>query len=418
MSATTRSAPVPFTSFSCKAAAARPEATSPARAPPIPSAIANSGGSQTYASSFKRRFRPGCVATALRATLKTRTAPEALSAGCSASLDAPRKARLGRADTPLDRSRSPSWQPPHGHARKARLSGLVARNAKHFERSERGARRDSSFVPEIRFAHANDVPRGELLRAREAGAVEIRAVGRADVLDPDAVAARLDSRVPAGRELVVVETDVVRGRPADGDRLRVQLEARAPLERVRADGDERAGVDRLRLASESGRGRLLRAHDEALLRHAHVARRAANNAPDEEVEQHEKADLEDEQSGLDLDGREHQATSRRNAISVEPIVILSPFCSFARLVRMPFTSRPFVESRSTTQYAVPSWRTSAWRRDALASSIWISQSRERPSVVRCLVTSWLVPSTLNVTTSRVTPSSSGVAAAVGCCAGR
>src|SRR5215208_1415989 len=411
MSATTRSAPVPFTWFSCRAAAARPDATSPARAPPMPSAIANSGGSQTNASSLRRRFRPGCVATALLATLMNGTR-------CSAPFDSPAEARLGRADTRLHRSRSPSWQPPHGHAREARLSGLVAPNAQHFERSEREARRESSLVPEVCLSDANDVSRVELLRAREAGAVQVRAVGRADVLDPDAVAARLDSGVPAGRELIVVETDIARGRAADRDRLRVQLEARARRERVRADGDERAGVDRLRLPPEAGRGRLLRPHDEALLRHAHVARRAANDAPDEEVEQHEKADLEDEQSGLDLDGREHQVTSRRNAISVDPIVILSPFCSFARFVRMPFTSRPFVESRSTTQYAVPSWRTSAWRRDALGSSIWRSESRERPIVVRCRVSSCLVPSTLNVTTSRVTPSSSGVAAAVGCCAGR
>src|SRR5437868_1221731 len=315
MSATTRSAPVPFTSFSCRAAAASPDATSPARAPPIPSAIANSGGSHTNASSFSLRFRPGWVATALLATLMTGThsrgcfrakccafratgpgrracgeraqgvpvarlvpsqnvrgqrAKAALSAGCCVSIDVPMKARLGRADVHAGRSSCPR-QPPKGHARGARLSGLVARNAQHSERSGRGARSDSSLVPQICLAYANDVSRGELLRAREAGAVQVRAVGRADVLDPDAVAARLDACVPAGGEFVVHESDVVGGRAPDGDRLRVEVEPRTLLERARADGDERARVDRLRLPAQAGRRRLLRAHDEALLRHAHVA---------------------------------------------------------------------------------------------------------------------------------------------------
>src|SRR5262249_6194432 len=140
--------------------------------------------------------------------------------------------------------------------------------------------------------------------------------------------------------------------------------------------------------------------------------------PDEEIEQHEEGDLQDQQDRLDLDRREHQATSRRNDTSVEPIVMRSPLWSLARFVRIPFTSMPFVESRSTTQYDVPSWRTSACRRAALGSAIWTSQSRDRPSVFRCFVTSWREPLTLSVTTSRSTPSSSGVAAAVGCCAGR
>ena len=56
------------------AAAASREATSPACAPPIPSATAKSGGSQTYESSFRRRLRPGSVtAAALRPTLIART---------------------------------------------------------------------------------------------------------------------------------------------------------------------------------------------------------------------------------------------------------------------------------------------------------------------------------------------------------
>ena len=43
------------------AAAARPEASSPACAPPMPSATPKSGGATTYASSLRRRLRPVSV---------------------------------------------------------------------------------------------------------------------------------------------------------------------------------------------------------------------------------------------------------------------------------------------------------------------------------------------------------------------
>ena len=41
--------------------------------------------------------------------------------------------------------------------------------------------------------------------------------------------------------------------------------------------------------------------------------------------------------------------SVENVISVEPTVKASPESSFARFTRFPFTSTPFVESRSTIQ---------------------------------------------------------------------
>ena len=53
--------------LSSSAAAASRDATSPACAPPIPSAIAKSGGSQTYESSLRRRLRPVSVMHADRA---------------------------------------------------------------------------------------------------------------------------------------------------------------------------------------------------------------------------------------------------------------------------------------------------------------------------------------------------------------
>src|SRR2546430_13110514 len=46
----------------------------------------------------------------------------------------------------------------------------------------------------------------------------------------------------------------------------------------------------------------------------------------------------------------------------------SPVRSFARLTRLPLTSMPFVEPRSTIQYDAPSCRSSACRRETFARS--------------------------------------------------
>ena len=126
---TTRSSPRRRRRSSSSAAAASRDATSPACAPPIPSATAKSGGSQTYASSLCRRLRPGSVAAACaRASCARTSAPSR---------------RCGR------------------RRRASSRCGCVDRIAVHE-----------------------------------------RAVRRADVLDPDAVAARLDARVARRRELV------------------------------------------------------------------------------------------------------------------------------------------------------------------------------------------------------------------------
>jgi len=78
-------------------------------------------------------------------------------------------------------------------------------------------------------------------------------------------------------------------------------------------------------------------------------------------------------------------------MSVEPTVNVSPGSSFARLTRRPFTSIPFVESRSTIQYAAPSWRSSACRRETFASSTWMSASREAAEHDAALVDALLLP---------------------------
>ena len=64
--------------------------------------------------------------------------------------------------------------------------------------------RSSSLVPQVGLADADDVAgREPPRRASSRDAVDERAVRRADVLDPDAVAARLEARVARRRELVV-----------------------------------------------------------------------------------------------------------------------------------------------------------------------------------------------------------------------
>src|SRR4029450_3753771 len=65
-----------------------------------------------------------------------------------------------------------------------------------------------------------------------------------------------------------------------------------------------------------------------------------------------------------------------------PCTIRSSCSSFARSVRLPFTSMPFVEPRSTTNQLPFSRRTSACRRETLASSSVMWHSRERPSTRR------------------------------------
>src|SRR5262249_20473763 len=119
------------------------------------------------------------------------------------------------------------------------------------------------------------------------------------------------------------------------------------------------------------------AQDEALLGQPHVLRGRAHDPPNEEVEQHEERNLECQQHALVRRTGNH-SRSVLKVTSVEPTVKMSPDSSFDRFTRRPFTSIPFVESRSTIQYVEPSCRSSAWRRETFGSSTWMSHSRERP----------------------------------------
>src|SRR6266508_1945325 len=225
MSATTRASALPCTSSPSAPVASR-EAISPARAPPMPSATANIGGSHIHESSLPRRLRPG-------------------------------------------------WE------------SLCCARA-------------SSLEAELRLADANEVAGVQLAGPGKPDAVDVGAVRRADVLDPDAVAARLDPRVARRGELIGVEPDVVLPAAADGDPGRVELELGVLVDRGALAHEEPAHA-RAGLGAEAGRGRLVGSEDEALLGEAQVAARRAHDAPDEEVEEHEKSGLEEEEHSLHVD---------------------------------------------------------------------------------------------------------------------
>ena len=127
--------------------------------------------------------------------------------------------------------------------------------------------------------------------------------------------------------------------------------------------------------------------DHRLLRQPQVACCRAHDPPDEEVQEHEKGELQDEERRLDLRRGDHDTRSREKVNSVPPIVKRVPSSSFSRLTRLPRDSTPFVESRSTSQYVAPSCRISAWRRETFGSATCRSASFERPRTTRRSVSS-------------------------------
>src|SRR5213592_78933 len=312
MSATTRDSPLPST-LSPSAVAATRDAISPQRAPPMPSATANSGGWQTQASSLRRRLRPGCERPVLR--------PSAL-------MRAPRRQRLPAGGAGLRRRLAPlrtrcspgpycevkpdaRAKPAHPRGGTASgASGALRPRARSDARGTRGhfPEYDSCLEPQIGAADPHEVARGKLARPAEPDAVDERAVGRSHVFDPDAVAPWLDAGVVRGSVVVPVEADVVRVATADRDARGIELELGVLVDCAAPDHDEPAHL-RLRLGSEPGRGGLLRADYEAFLRHSEVAARCANDAPDEEVEEDEERSLQKEQGALDVDGGGDHAAS-------------------------------------------------------------------------------------------------------------
>src|SRR5262245_43191271 len=85
---------------------------------------------------------------------------------------------------------------------------------------------------------------------------------------------------------------------------------------------------------------------------------------------------------------------RSNVTSVRPSRIRSSCSSLARSVRLPFTSIPFVEPRSTMNQFPFCRLTSACLRETFASSRVMSHSRERPRTTTSRESSYGLSATL------------------------
>ena len=204
-SATRASPPALDAGVSRSAAAASPEATSPAWAPPIPSAIAKSGGAQTKASSFRAALPPG------------------VGLAC----------RLAESQA--------------GHASNLRSVSPIA----------------------------DDVAGRRAALARQQDPVHERAVRRADVLDLDAVAARLECARGASTSTRRRRAAMSFAAPRPTrQRLRRRARTCRPR-RARGSAARRSGRSRAPAAAPPARGgRLLRAEDHRLLRQPQMSRAA------------------------------------------------------------------------------------------------------------------------------------------------
>ena len=171
--------------------------------------------------------------------------------------------------------------------------------------------RSSSLEPQVGLADPDDVAGGEAALARQPDPVDERAVRRADVLDVDAVAARLEAGVVRRGVLVALEREVVVAAAPDASARSSRSRRRPPRSSAGlCDDDEPAELARERLREE--RRGLLGREDHRLLRQAQVAGGRADDPPDEEVEEDEEGDLEDKERGLDLN------RSQRHGLSGSP----------------------------------------------------------------------------------------------------
>ena len=165
---------------------------------------------------------------------------------------------------------------------------------------------------------------------------------------------RLDARVTCGRELVAVEPDAASRRPGRRP-SRAATSIVEPSSCSSGLDDDEQAARRSRPCSARSARRLGGAEDDALLRRACRCPSSPMRTTStmKHVEQDEERDLEDQQRlvGLERDGRsrrqrapEHDlGRAHRDAIAVAQLR--------ARSVRLPLTSTPFVEPRSTIQYA-------------------------------------------------------------------
>src|SRR4051812_16369787 len=263
-----------------------PEATSPACAPPIPSATAKSGERAWNASSLARRWRPVSVRSKCSAT-RSISPPSTVHVG-----------ELAVAD-------------PHAVAGVQRL------------------RAAEELLVEVRA-----VRRAEVLEHDDPALLDQPRVARGGerVLEADL---RL---VAAAHHRAVADVVLRAGRGA-----RRALHDQPRLQRGAARADRRGGVQPGRVVRGRGGPEVLRLAGRATRdAAAQVLQRAARDPQQEQVEHREEAELE-----RDGDGFQHHSTSK--VASTVPNTSRSPERSGSvPLTRRPLTWTPFVEPRSVT----------------------------------------------------------------------
>src|SRR3954447_4355589 len=302
-SAPSRSPPGESSSRPAIRAMATELATSPAAAPPIPSATASSRGPAYPLSSLPSRSSPTSDAAAYRSV-------------------------------------GPSAHPP---------SRSVAR---------------SSAQLQNRLADTDRYAERDRCRAGHLRPVEVRAVGRAEILDEPLPVARNQPGVPIGGVVVGEDDGRVVG-PTDRDGVLAQRDGRA-REGTLQDNEALRGVTPpgllwlglLRLLARRSLGRPGRPRSVDV---------GADDADSREHEQPEQDDDPDPHDGED-ELRHQPSPAARKTRDVSPMTISSPSESSVRwsIVR-PLTTVPFVDPRSRTPTTSPSRRSSACRRETPGS---------------------------------------------------
>src|SRR5579875_25216 len=292
------------------------EATSPAWAPPIPSATTNRGA-RTYAlSSFSRRWRPVSVLHTVSVTPSTV---------------------------------SPSLQ-----------------------------------EGELGVADPDAVARMQRLRATERLAVQVGAVGRAEILDHHHVPLTGEAGVAGGGERVLeldlhiapAQRGAAVGNVVDHPRLVPgrPLDQQPRLESVLA-GKHRG---RLEHAGPLRRRRRGARPGHAALPPTHVAQGAQRHPDQKQVEDGQEAELQGHRDGLEHRAAGYSSSNRR---IVAPSSISSPGRTTSeRSTTCPLIRDPFVEPRSVSTHEPPRGRSSACWRETLGSLSTMSHWRLRPIV--------------------------------------
>src|SRR3954471_3618842 len=319
---------------------------------------------------------------------------------------------LGRSSskerTAISEATSPAWAPPmpsattNRGARTKKLSSLPCRWRPRSEAYHCSAMRNMgawlTLEGELGVADADAVAHVERLRTAQRLPVEVRPVGRAQILEHHHVPLRREPGVRRRGE-GVLELDVALLAPAEHRAVREVVGHAVAQPGGRLDPQARGAVVAVAAETRRGdvhpRGVLVRRRARgarpppAAPAAAEVPQSRARHPQQEQVEDGDEAELQ-----RDGDGVERHARSSSKTTSEVPSVIVSPPRSdCAPWMRRPLTLTPLVEPRSRTVQEAPEGRSSACLRETLGSSTWMSASRERPSTAPLEGTGHVLPST-------------------------